>query len=363
MIVILANLWLWILAFAFVLILSSFFFKDKYKIIEAQPALTVVIAIWNEGPRIRRCVESILANEYPKDKFSILVVGGGEDNTLEVCKQLENEGKIRFIPEYQRGGKWRALNKAIDEVKTEEIAFTDGDYIVDKNWLKELIRHSEGVDIVVGSIWTLTKRTFSSRLYVVYHAFFDPIFSTASKFFGATFFIGQNSLVKKHVFDKLRFKKSQVEDLRFVFEAHKLGFKTRRIREAKAFTAVPASVNDFRIELVRVMEGLYGEMLSQGNIFALVFLFVNILCFVSWPFTVYYLLKTDPLTWISISAVLVLFFLNCVALKIKHEREIFGYVIYTLPLFIMSSLSSVEAVLRLLFKKPLGWPTLNKIID
>jgi len=360
---ILANTWVVIVILILLINLTSFLFREKYKAVNYKPKVTVVIAIWNESPRIRKCVESILNSDYPKNKFNILVTGGGEDNTVEVCKKLESEGKINFMPEYKRGGKWTALNKAIEKVETELIAFTDGDYVVDKSWLSELVKNSSGVDIVVGSIWTTTERTFSSKMYVVYHAFFDTLFSAVSRIFGSTRFMGQNSLFKRHVFDKLLFKKSQIEDMRLGFEAYKMGFKVRQVYQAKTYSAVPASIRDFRVELVRVFEGIYNELLREGNMFAIASFVFTILSFVLLPFTFYNLFKFDYMTWSLSLVAMVLFMINCICIQLKFKRKMLKYAIYTVPFAVTLLLSSLEAMLRLLFKKNIGWPTLNKIVD
>src|SRR3989304_9393457 len=75
--------------------LMIFFASTNYQKINRSkktPAVSVIIAAWNEGKRIGRCVNSILNLDYPKDKIEIIVVGGGTDDTGTVCKQLAGRG-------------------------------------------------------------------------------------------------------------------------------------------------------------------------------------------------------------------------------------------------------------------------------
>src|SRR5260370_34944404 len=52
---------------------------------ESLPFVTVVVPCRNEEKRIASCLESILANDYPKDRMEILVLDGmSEDRTREI---------------------------------------------------------------------------------------------------------------------------------------------------------------------------------------------------------------------------------------------------------------------------------------
>jgi len=49
------------------------------------PFVTVVVPCRNEEKHIARCLESILANDYPKDRMEILILDGmSEDRTREI---------------------------------------------------------------------------------------------------------------------------------------------------------------------------------------------------------------------------------------------------------------------------------------
>jgi len=53
----------------------------------SRPLVSVIIPCRNEEKYIRRCLDSIIVNDYPKDKVEILVVNGmSEDGTREVLE-------------------------------------------------------------------------------------------------------------------------------------------------------------------------------------------------------------------------------------------------------------------------------------
>jgi len=46
------------------------------------PKLSVIIPCRNEEKFIGKCLDSIIANDYPKDKIEVLVVDGMSENEL-----------------------------------------------------------------------------------------------------------------------------------------------------------------------------------------------------------------------------------------------------------------------------------------
>ena len=56
---------------------------------EALPFVTLVMPCRNEEKHIGRCLESILDNDYPKERMEILVLDGmSEDRTREIVAGL-----------------------------------------------------------------------------------------------------------------------------------------------------------------------------------------------------------------------------------------------------------------------------------
>jgi glycosyltransferase involved in cell wall biosynthesis len=59
---------------------------------EALPFVTVVVPCRNEEKHIGRCLESILANDYPKERMEILVLDGmSEDRTREIVAEYQRK--------------------------------------------------------------------------------------------------------------------------------------------------------------------------------------------------------------------------------------------------------------------------------
>src|SRR3982750_4327009 len=65
----------------------------------AMPFLTVVIPCWNEARFVAAFLDSVLANDYPADRFEILLVDGmSDDGTREIVrKYAEADPRLRLI--------------------------------------------------------------------------------------------------------------------------------------------------------------------------------------------------------------------------------------------------------------------------
>lgn len=95
--------------------------------------ISVVIPVYNEHERIRECIESILKNT--KKPFEVIVAdGGSEDRTAEIAGSFPGV-KVLENPERTAAA---GRNVGIRNARGEIIAFTDGDCIVDQNWLSSI---------------------------------------------------------------------------------------------------------------------------------------------------------------------------------------------------------------------------------
>lgn len=101
--------------------------------------ISVVIAVKNEIKTIKKCLDSVLALDYPD--FEVIVVDN--NSTDYTFGALETYGdKIKILSNTIPGPS-ASRNMAIKAAKGKYIAFTDGDCIVDKNWLTELMKGFE----------------------------------------------------------------------------------------------------------------------------------------------------------------------------------------------------------------------------
>jgi cellulose synthase/poly-beta-1,6-N-acetylglucosamine synthase-like glycosyltransferase len=100
-------------------------------------SVSVVVTVKNEKEYVGDLFDSIAALDYPKDKVETIVVDGGStDGTLEIIAKYPWIKLISTNCSHSEG-----MNLAINSAKGEIIASTDGDCIVDVDWLKNIEKH------------------------------------------------------------------------------------------------------------------------------------------------------------------------------------------------------------------------------
>jgi len=98
------------------------------------PSVSIVVPVYNGSRTIEHCITSLLNQDYPKDKYEIIVVeNGSTDNTPEFLKNYP----VRLI-HCNKPGPSEARNNGIAYSRSDIIAFTDADCVAAPNWLTNL---------------------------------------------------------------------------------------------------------------------------------------------------------------------------------------------------------------------------------
>ncbi|MCK4539862.1 glycosyltransferase family 2 protein [Candidatus Parcubacteria bacterium] len=99
------------------------------------PNSTILVATYNKADTIKMCIDSLLALDSKPERILVLD-GGSTDGTYEILKKYNEKIDLKRFP--KTGLSWR-INWALDNVKTKYTIMTDADCVVDPNWLNELI--------------------------------------------------------------------------------------------------------------------------------------------------------------------------------------------------------------------------------
>lgn len=106
------------------------------------PKISIVTPAYNCRPYIRRCIESVKAQEYPNFEH-IIVDGGSQDETIEVLKEYPH---LRWISE-KDDGEANALNKGLKMVTGEIVCWLNADDFMSPNAMvpvgREFAAHPE----------------------------------------------------------------------------------------------------------------------------------------------------------------------------------------------------------------------------
>jgi cellulose synthase/poly-beta-1,6-N-acetylglucosamine synthase-like glycosyltransferase len=109
-----------------------------------EPCITVIVAARNEEPNITACLESILTQDYPGDRFGVIV---SDDHSADRTRELALEAFARHPRIASRvldagndgsNGKKRAIERAIEAATGEMILTTDADTLRGPGWLRSM---------------------------------------------------------------------------------------------------------------------------------------------------------------------------------------------------------------------------------
>ena len=111
------------------------------------PFLSIVIAARNEELRITKCLENITANDYPIDKYEIIVIDDHSEDETYSLLNTSNIPNLRIFPlenfliEGERiiSYKKKALELGVKMAYGDYILFTDADVIVPKTWIGTML--------------------------------------------------------------------------------------------------------------------------------------------------------------------------------------------------------------------------------
>ncbi len=134
--------------------------------------ISIVVAARNEENNIENCLQSLLGQNYPPDKFEIIIVDDGSaDRTASIVKYFsERFSNIRLLslmpdPLQKTGRKPAALAKGIAQANGEIILTTDADCLVPPRWIEIMANHfEEGVVFVAGPVVERDSKTFFAKM-------------------------------------------------------------------------------------------------------------------------------------------------------------------------------------------------------
>ena len=121
------------------------------------PFVTVVVAARNEARWIESCLDALVDQTYPADRYEIIVVNDrSSDATADLIEhRIQTDARIRRIDIQTREPgmapkKW-AIHRGIKESKGEIVMMTDADCLVGNDWIRTVISHfTDDVGLVAG---------------------------------------------------------------------------------------------------------------------------------------------------------------------------------------------------------------------
>ena len=153
--------------------------------------ISVIIPVYNAEKTIRKCVESLLNQNYPKNKYEIIIVDNNStDDSIKEIKHCP----VKIIKCEKRGA-YIARNTGAKHAKGEILAFTDADCEASENWLAEI--NNSFNDINIDAVQGPGNKTRQKDLKVKVECLTREM--TEKIFWGDT----KNFAIRKRVFDEI----------------------------------------------------------------------------------------------------------------------------------------------------------------
>lgn len=115
-----------------------------------EPAISIIIPVYNEEKVIREKIENTLSLDYPKERREIIVASdASNDRTPVIVKDYDKDG-VKLFALSSRKGKAGALNLGLQKAKNEIVIFSDASIILERDALKKIV--GKFIDPGVGCI-------------------------------------------------------------------------------------------------------------------------------------------------------------------------------------------------------------------
>lgn len=239
--------------FAMLFVTTTLLFKqEKILPLSSFPAISILVACYNEEENIVSTINSIISQNY-KGYYEIIVVDDGStDNSTKAIQESENYCSYSFINLIKNTvnrGKSAVLNEALKTAKHDIIITIDSDTILHTNALNNIVSKflSDDYSAVAGAIRVNNdKVNLMTRLQYWDYTLGIASIKQAQGIYDKTLVAqGAFSCYKKSVLEDLKWSETMGEDIVLSWDMLKLGYKIGHANNAIVFTNVPEKYINF----------------------------------------------------------------------------------------------------------------------
>lgn len=127
-------------------VLHEFSLKGKYSVSDI--VVSVVMPVYNEGNYVRQCVDSLLAQDYPKEQMEFIFVDGcSQDDTVRILHEFQKEypALIKVLNNPKKIVPC-AMNIGIRESKGEYVVRMDAHAMYESNYITQCVFYLDHTD-------------------------------------------------------------------------------------------------------------------------------------------------------------------------------------------------------------------------
>jgi poly-beta-1,6-N-acetyl-D-glucosamine synthase len=245
------------LLYGIIMLKRKFWPKIKNLKKDAQlPEVTFLVAAYNEEDFIEEKIKNTLSLDYPSNKLKLLfITDGSNDATPEIISKYEN---IILMHDPERNGKIAAVNRAMEQVKTDIVVFSDANTDLNKDALRNIVRHyqDESIGVVAGEkrILTAEKDTASGAGEEIYWKYESTLKKWDSELYSVVGAAGELFSLRTDLYEPVP-QDTLIEDFFLSLRIAQKGY--RIVYEPDAFTmeGPSASVKEELKRKIRIAAG------------------------------------------------------------------------------------------------------------
>ena len=256
----------------FITSLKQLFVSGKQNISSADTLpVTVVVTAYNEKKILEQKIANTLAIDYPSDQLRIIFITDGSTDGSE--KIVQQHSSLISLHQPERRGKYAAIKRAMQQVTTPVVVFSDANTMLNTDCLKKIAAHykNEKVGGVAGEKKIIRDKMGSAvgeaeGLYWQYESFMKRLDASLNTVTGAA---GELFSIRTSLFKELTDElilDDFVISMQICLQGYKIGYEPG----AFATEEPSASLAEEEKRKVRISAGAYqsvGYLKECLNIF------------------------------------------------------------------------------------------------
>jgi glycosyltransferase involved in cell wall biosynthesis len=224
----------------------------------SKPLVSVIIPVYNDAERLKICLQRLDIQTYPRDRYEIIVVDNGSDESIEPVVAPFSKVQPAYEPE---GSEFMARNTGLKLARGEVIALIDSDCIPKEDWIEKGVDHllrAPNAGFVAGGVSVFPRdpqRPNAVELYESLTAFPIRRYVEQDKFGGTG-----NLFIYRSVFDKVGDFNAKLEsggDDEWGKRVYAAGFEQIYSDDICVLHPARHSLRDLHRKMVRTMGGLH----------------------------------------------------------------------------------------------------------
>jgi cellulose synthase/poly-beta-1,6-N-acetylglucosamine synthase-like glycosyltransferase len=264
----------------------------------SQPSVSIIVSMHNEEKNVKRCLEKLVDQNYPNDKFEIIIVNDrSSDNTGDLIESYAKKYPfVRYIKivklQDEFAPKKYAIDQAIKSARGEIILLTDADGRPTPQWIQQMTSYfAEDVGLVIGYAPYSTdseNSSFWTRLLSLEYFSHAAVAAASCGLGYSVTCVGTNMAYRKDVYEQLGgygdFKRLHTGDddlfLQRVRDESDWRITYATGKSSHVYNAPPGNWNQFFQQRIRYASKGFNYPLKVTLILVL-FYFLNLLLLIS----------------------------------------------------------------------------------